>query len=84
MGAVQPLPAQQSTHRHGGIAMLTPDDVHHGRAHAVLAQRERTLEAAWTNHPERFVRGIPKPYPLPDAVWINPPATSPTTGETAQ
>ena len=40
--------------------MLTPDDVHHGRAHAVLAQRERTLEAAWTNHPERFVRGTPE------------------------
>ena len=34
-------------------------------------------------HPDRFVRGIPKPLPLPEAVWINPPAKS-TTGETAQ
>ncbi len=70
-------------HRHGGIAMLAPHDVHHGRATAVLAQRQRTLELACAAHPERFVRGIPKPSPLPKAVWINPPTTS-TTGGTAQ
>jgi putative transposase len=64
--------------------MLTPDDVHHHRAHAVLAQRERSLEAAWANHPERFVRGIPKPSALPEEVWINPPVKSTTTGGTAQ
>ena len=46
-------------------------------------RRRRTLQDAWTRHPERFVRGIPKPKPLPEAVWINPPVTS-TTGETAQ
>ena len=65
--------------------MLTPDDVHHGRAHTVLQQREQTLRDAWDHHPERFVRGIPKPLPIPEAVWINPPATSTsTTGKTAQ
>ena len=37
----------------------------------------------WTRHPERFVRGVPQPDPLPQAVWINPPATT-TTGDTAQ
>ena len=63
--------------------MLTPDDVHHHRTQSVLDQRGRTLQAAWTRHPERFVRGIPKPDPLPEAVWINPPATS-TMGEIAQ
>ena len=77
------FPWYNTEHRHGGIAMLTPDDVHHGRARDVLAQRRRTLEAAWVNHPERFVRGIPKPRPLPEAVWINPPATT-TTGGFAQ
>ena len=60
-----------------------PDDVHHHRAPDVLAQRGRTLQAAWALHPERFVHGTPKPAPLPEAVWINPPATS-TTGETSQ
>ena len=77
------FPWYNTEHRHGGIAMLTPDDVHHHRTQSVLDQRGRTLQAAWTRHPERFVRGIPKPDLLPEAVWINPPVTS-TTGDTAQ
>ena len=77
------FPWYNTEHRHAGIAMLTPDDVHHHRAPDVLAQRGRTLQAAWALHPERFVHGTPKPAPLPEAVWINPPATS-TTEETSQ
>ena len=77
------FPWYNTEHRHAGIAMLTPDDVHHHRAPDVLAQRGRTLQAAWALHPERFVHGTPKPAPLPEAVWINPPATS-TTGEMSQ
>ena len=77
------FPWYNTEHRHGGIAMLTPDDVHHHRTRSVLDQRGRTLQAAWTRHPERFVRGIPQPDPLPQAVWINPPVTS-TTGDTVQ
>jgi putative transposase len=77
------FPWYNTEHRHGGIAMLTPDDVHHYRAPAVLAERERTLAAAWVDHPERFVQGIPKPHPLPEAVWINPPAR-PITESIAQ
>ena len=77
------FPWYNTEHRHAGIAMLTPDVVHHHRAPDVLAQRGRTLQAAWALHPERFVHGTPKPAPLPEAVWINPPATS-TTGETSQ
>ena len=40
----------------GGIAM---GDVHHNRTQSVLEQRGRTLQAAWTRHPERFV--LPQP-----------------------
>ena len=59
--------------------MLTPDDVHHGRARRILDVRERTLRAAWVQHPERFVHGVPRPRPLPEEVWINPPsATTPS------
>ena len=76
------FPWYNTEHRHGGIAMLTPDDVHHGRAQAVLAERQRTLEAAWAARPERFVRGLPKPSPLPEAVWINPPVTPNIGGPT--
>ena len=57
------FPWYNTEHRHGGIAMLTPDDVHHNRTQSVLEQRGRTLQAAWTRHPERFVRGIPQPHP---------------------
>ena len=72
------FPWYNNEHRHGGIAMLTPADVHHDRAPEMLAQRESTLQQAWSEHPERFVKGIPKPQPLPTEVWINPPAAAST------
>lgn len=59
-------------HRHSGIALLTPADVHFDRAPEILRQRALTLEAAYRTHPERFYR-LPVPQPLPPAVWINPP-----------
>ena len=66
-------------HRHGGISMLTPEQVHFGRAGEILTRREAVLREAWAAHPERFVSGEPKPQPLPEAVWINPPSPSLTT-----
>ena len=77
------FPWYNTEHRHGGISMLTPHDVHHGQAAAKLAKRQRTLETAWAKHPERFVRGQPKAGALPEAVWINPPNLT-TTGGIAQ
>jgi putative transposase len=61
-------------HRHSGIAMLTPEMVHYGRAEEVLTARRLVLEEAYRKHPERFVRQPPAPQRLPAAVWINPPA----------
>jgi putative transposase len=52
------FPWYNTEHRHGGISMLTPADVHYGRAQAMLEQRQRTLADAWAAHPERFVHGI--------------------------
>jgi putative transposase len=63
-------------HRHSGIAMMTPAQVHHGEVATVLEKRRRTLEAAWRAHPERFVSGPPVPAAPPDKVWINPPAAA--------
>ena len=62
-------------HRHCGIGLHTPADVHHGRHHQVRAGREDTLTAARTAHPERFGTGrpLPKILDLPDQVWINRP-----------
>lgn len=62
-------------HHHSGLGWMTPADVHFGRAEAVRAQRARVLDAAFQLHPERFVRKPPTPAPVPQAVWINPPAT---------
>jgi len=60
-------------HRHSSLALLTPADVHHGRAHTILQQRQVTLDAAYAAHPERFVHGSPKVPQLPTASYINRP-----------
>jgi putative transposase len=61
-------------HRHSGLGMLTPHDVHHGLAPQRLAQRAVVLQLAHQAHPERFVRGMPKPPQIQTEVWINKPA----------
>jgi putative transposase len=60
-------------HRHAGIGLLTPADVHHGRAEQITLARGVVLDAAYAAHPERFVRKPPQPPRLPEAVWINKP-----------
>lgn len=60
-------------HRHCGIALLTPEDVHYGRAEEVLSSRREVLQTAYLAHPERFVKKIPEPAALPKAAWINKP-----------
>jgi putative transposase len=60
-------------HRHSGIGLLTPADVHHGRAAQITAARGAVLGKAYAAHPERFVRTQPTPPRLPDAAWINKP-----------
>jgi putative transposase len=64
-------------HRHSGIGLHTPADVHYGRAERVRAQRAEVLSAAYAAHPERFVRKPPQPPTLPTAVWINKPKEDP-------
>jgi putative transposase len=63
-------------HYHSGLALLTPVTVHYGQAQAILEQRQKVLQAAYAAHPERFVRGEPKPPSLPTEVWINKPSSS--------
>jgi putative transposase len=60
-------------HRHSGIGLLTPADVHHGRAEQITLARGVVLDTAYAAHPERFVRKPPQPPRLPEAVWINKP-----------
>jgi putative transposase len=60
-------------HRHSGIAMLTPDNVHYNQYSSILNGRATTLMNAYLDHPERFVRGIPEVRQVPTEVWINKP-----------
>lgn len=60
-------------HRHSGIGLHTPADVHYGRAEAIREQRGVVLLDAYAKHPERFVRKIPTPPVLPPVAWINQP-----------
>ena len=66
-------------HRHAGIGLHTPAEVHQGRHHIVRADREHTLAAARAAHPERFntARVLPKILDLPGQVWINKPEPKP-------
>jgi putative transposase len=70
------FPWYNDDHRHSGIGMLTPAMVHYGLAPAVRQHRQLVLAAAYSAHPERFVRRPPTPLPLPKEVWINKPQNS--------
>jgi putative transposase len=61
-------------HRHLGIGLMTPDQVHYGQANEVHAARQTTLDNAFRANPNRFVNKAPQPPTKPTAVWINPPS----------
>jgi putative transposase len=73
-----------TTHRHSGIAYMTPHSVHYGHAGAILLTRQAALDTAFRSHPSRFKGNTPRPHPLPQAVWINPPAQDKTTPQQTQ
>jgi putative transposase len=60
-------------HHHSALALMTPATVHYGQVETVYQQRQQVLAAAYAAHPERFVRGKPKPSRPPREVWINQP-----------
>jgi hypothetical protein len=65
-------------HHHGGIGLMTPDPVHYGKIDAVHAARQLTLDQAFRENPERFVKKPPTPPAKPTAAWINPPTPKST------
>jgi putative transposase len=60
-------------HRHTGLGLHVPSDVHYGTAEAVRDKRAAVLDEAYLAHPERFVRKPPEPPKLPTGSWINKP-----------
>ncbi|TFD49886.1 IS3 family transposase [Cryobacterium frigoriphilum] len=70
------------THRHSGIGLNTPADVHYGLAEAKAVERAETLDAARARFPERFsTNHAPKILNIPDTAWINKPAEKPVEVE---
>lgn len=67
------FPWYNTEHRHGGLGLHTPHDVHHGLAEARRAERAAGLTAAYVARPDRFVHHPPRPAALPTATWINGP-----------
>jgi putative transposase len=59
-------------HRHSGIGLHTPADVHFGLAEAVREKRQTVLDAAYVARPDRFRRPPSAPR-VPDVAWINRP-----------
>jgi len=59
-------------HHHTALGLMTPAAVHFGLAPQLHHQRQQVLAAAYAAHPERFVKGVPKPPAWPTAVWLNP------------
>jgi putative transposase len=62
-------------HHHTGIGLLTPNDRHAGNGHTINIARQKVLDAAYQQHPERFPNGHPQPPKQPTRVWINPTST---------
>jgi putative transposase len=60
-------------HRHCGLGLHTPADLHYGTAQAIQDKRAGILTDAFAAHPERFVRKPPQPPKLPTVSWINKP-----------
>lgn len=75
------FPWYNTEHHHSGIGLLTPEVVHYGRAELVTMHRQVVLASAYQAHPERFVRGVPQPPQVPQAVWINKPKDSRSDSE---
>ena len=70
------FPWYNHQHHHSGLSLLTPATVHYGQAAQLISKRQAVLDVAYQFHPERFVPRAPQHPSLPDAVWINPPASN--------
>lgn len=68
------VPWYNSQHKHTGIALFSPNQIHDGTWKDTWQQRDTTLQAYYETHPERFRRRPHTPAPA-SAVGINQPTT---------
>jgi len=70
-------------HRHSGIALFTPEQVHDGTWRHTWATRNHALQNYYEQHPERFHARPTTPTPA-DIVGINLPTTENTPTDSTQ
>jgi putative transposase len=70
------VPWYNQQHRHSGIALFTPSEVHSGAWTQSWQQRDHVHQAHYDTHPERFRHRPHTPAPSP-VVGINLPKTEP-------
>jgi putative transposase len=76
------VPWYNQQHRHSGIALFTPSEVHSGAWIQSWQQRDHVHQAYYDTHPERFRRRPHTSAPSP-VVGINLPKTEPDRLQTA-
>jgi transposase InsO family protein len=69
------VPWYNGQHKHSGIALFSPDQVHDGTWRHRWNQRDQAQQAYYTAHPERF-RHPPRTPAPPGTVSINLPKTN--------
>lgn len=67
------FPWYNTQHRHSGLGLMTPENIHCGRAENLQIERQGVLDQAYARHPERFINGPPQAPKIPNEVWINQP-----------
>lgn len=72
------VPWYNGNHKHSGIALFSPDEVHDGTWRQAWQQRDQALQAYYAKHPERFRRAPRTPAPA-GIVGINLPQPEPQT-----
>ena len=66
------VPWYNQNHKHSGIALFSPDDVHDGSWRTLWRQRDHAQQVYYAAHPERFRRPPRTPTPA-GIVGINLP-----------
>lgn len=66
-------------HHHDGLALFTPEQVFAGHVERIAERRQEALDAAYRQHPERFVAGPPVAARPPQRVLLNPLDAAPPT-----
>ncbi|HEY5223980.1 MAG TPA: DDE-type integrase/transposase/recombinase [Microbacteriaceae bacterium] len=76
------VPWYNQNHKHSGIALFSPDEVHDGSWRTLWQQRDHAHQAYYAGHPERFRRPPRTPTPAHTVGINNRPKNENTQNDT--